>query len=91
MAANVLNSAAAVKMSVFIVRAFVRQREAIASNQAVLKRLAEIDRTLLVHDSALRDLYAKLKPLLLPSPPPTRRELGFHTLMKNPPRPPKRS
>ena len=82
MTANVLNSPEAVKISVFIIRAFIRQREAIATNQAILKRLAEVDRTLLVHDAALRDLYAKLKPLLLPSPDRPNKEMGFHTSLR---------
>jgi len=79
MAANVLSSPEAVKMSVFIIRAFIKQREAIATNQAILKRLAEIDKTLLVHDSALRDLYQKLLPLLQPPPAKAKRTIGFNT------------
>jgi hypothetical protein len=43
-----------------------------------LKRLAEIDRTLLVHDSALRDVYQRLRPLLAPPPEPPKRKIGFH-------------
>jgi len=54
MAATILNSPEAVAMSVFVVRAFLQMREQLASNAAILKRLAEIDRTLLEHDSALR-------------------------------------
>jgi hypothetical protein len=77
MAANVLRSDRAVEMSVFVVRAFVRLREQIAANQAILKRLAEIDRTLLAHDTALHDLYQKLLPLLQPPPQPPRRRIGF--------------
>lgn len=84
MAANVLNSPAAVRLSVFIIRAFIRQREVLTANQAILKRLAEIDRSLLVHDSALRDVYAKLRPLLAPPPEPPRKELGFHTTLRKP-------
>jgi ORF6N domain len=45
MAANVLRSDRAVQMSVFVVRAFVRLREQVAANTAILKRLAEIDKT----------------------------------------------
>jgi hypothetical protein len=41
MAANILRSDRAVQMSVFVVRAFVRLREHVAANTAVLKRLAE--------------------------------------------------
>jgi len=78
MAATVLNSPQAVSMSVFVVRAFIRMREHIAANAAILKRLAEIDRTLLQHDTALLDLYEKLLPLLQPPPDPPKRRIGFH-------------
>jgi hypothetical protein len=77
MAANVLNSPEAVKMSVFIIRAFIKQREALSANATILKRLAEIDKTLLLHDSALRDLYQKLLPLLQPPPDKPRPRIGF--------------
>src|ERR1044071_560789 len=62
MAANVLNSAKVVAMSVYIIRAFMNLRETLAANQAIVKRLAEIDKTLLQHDTALRDVYRKLLP-----------------------------
>jgi hypothetical protein len=79
MAANILRSKRAVQMSVFVVRAFVRLREHVAANQAILKRLAEIDRTLLQHDTALLDLYEKLLPLLQPPPDLPKRRIGFHS------------
>ena len=78
MAANILRSKQAVHMSVYVIRAFVRLREALAANAAILKRLAEIDRSLLQHDAALRDIYRKLLPLLQPPDPPKRR-IGFHS------------
>jgi hypothetical protein len=77
MAANILRGDRAIHMSVFVVWAFVRLREHLASNQAILKRLAEIDRTLLEHDSALVDLYEKLQPLLQPLPAEPKRRIGF--------------
>src|ERR1700716_1580571 len=76
-AANILNSANAIHMSVFVIRAFVKMREHVATNAAILKRLAEIDQGLLLHDSALRDIYQKLLPLLSPPPDPPRRRIGF--------------
>lgn len=78
MAANILRSAQAERMSVYVIRAFVRMREALAADAVILKRLAEIDRTLLQHDAALRDLYRKLLPLLQPPPDPPKRRIGFH-------------
>jgi hypothetical protein len=82
MAANVLRSPRAVEMSVYVIRAFVRMRQELAVNRAVSLRLAEIDKILMSHDGALRDLYAKIRPLLLPSPSRKPRELGFHTRLK---------
>jgi hypothetical protein len=78
MVANILNSSRAVAMSVYVIRAFVKLREDLAANAAILKRLAEIDKTLLVHDVTLREIYQQLRPLLAPPPEPTKPEIGFH-------------
>lgn len=79
MAANVLNSQPAVAMSVSIVRAFIQMREQLSTNTTILKRLAEIDKTLFQHDTALRDLYQKLLPLLQHTlPPAPRRKIGYN-------------
>jgi len=77
MAANVLNSPRAVAVSVALVKAFVRLREVLATNQVVAKRLAEVEKTLVTHDAALRDIYQRIKPLLLPAPDPPRKKIGF--------------
>ena len=77
MASTVLRSTKAVQMSIYIVRAFVRMREAMSANEVILRRLAEIDKTLLMHDEGLRDLYEKLMPLLEPGQEPERRKIGF--------------
>ena len=79
MVANILRSERAVHMSVFVVRAFIRLREHVAANAVILKRLAEIDKTLMEHDAALSDLYRKLLPLLQPPADPPKRRIGFHT------------
>ena len=76
MAANVLNSARAVAVSVALIKAFVRLREVLAENQVVAKRLAEVEKTLVTHDAALRDIYQRIKPLLLPPPDPPRKKIG---------------
>lgn len=76
-AANILRSERAIAMSVYVIRAFIEQREKLAANAAILKRLAEIDKTLLEHDGALREIYEKLLPLLAPPPEPPRRQIGF--------------
>ncbi len=77
MAANVLNSERAVEMSVYVIRAFVRMRAELARTQDLARRIAEIEKTLIAHDATLRDLFAKIRPLLLPGPEPKPREIGF--------------
>lgn len=79
MAANILNSARAIEMSVYVIRAFVKMRAVLAKDLGLARRLAEIEKSLIGHDTALRDLYDKIRPLLLPAPEPKRREIGFHT------------
>ncbi len=78
-AANILNSPRAVAMSVYVIRAFVRLREELAANTTLEKRLAVIEKTLVSHDSALRDVIQKIRPLLLPPPDPPRKRIGFHS------------
>ena len=79
MAANVLNSRRAVEMSVYVIRAFVRMRRELARHQEFARRLADIERTLIGHDAALRDLFAKIRPLLLPPPTGKLQTIGFRT------------
>jgi len=79
MAANILRSERAIEMSLYVIRAFVKMREQLAANAAILKRLAEIDKTLLEHDQGLRTIWTKLQPLLAPPPElPRRRIKGFN-------------
>lgn len=77
MAANVLNTRHAIEMSVFVVRAFIKMREQLLNRAELERRLVEIEKVLLSHDAALRDLYQKIRPLLLPPPEPPRRRIGF--------------
>ena len=67
MAANVLNRPEAVKMSVHVVRAFIKQRELIAGQAEILKKLAQMDAKLLKHDDILRVIWKELQPLLATS------------------------
>jgi len=77
MGATVLNSPQAGEMSVFVVRAFVKMREQFMATATLAKRLAEVEKELLTHDAALRDLYLKIRPMLLPPPEPNRKPVGF--------------
>jgi len=84
MAANVLNSRRAAQMSVFVVRAFVKMREALAQNKELAAKLAELERKLTDrlddHEKAIVQILDEIKKLMEPppAPEPKRREIGFH-------------
>lgn len=77
MAANVLNSSKAVKMSVYVVRAFIKQRELLMAQAGVLRKLVQMDAKLLKHDDALRVIWQELQPLLNPLPDSPKPRIGF--------------
>ena len=76
MAATILNSPRAVEMSVFVVRAFVRLRELLASNTALARKLNELEGKLKHHDEAIAAILSAIRELMNP-PPPKRRGIGF--------------
>ena len=88
-AANVLASAQAVEMGIYVVRAFVHLREALSTNADVAKRLAELEMKTesleLSHDTFSRNTRLQLRQLLdavreLTTPAePSKRPIGFVT------------
>ena len=76
MAANVLNSPRAVQMSVFVVRAFVRLRQMIASHKDIVAKLAELERKVASHNTTIRSLFDAIRQLMAP-PEPKKRKIGF--------------
>ncbi len=94
MAANVLNSPQAVRMSVIVVRAFIQMRALLSGSKelaAELKKLeARLTSRLDVHETAIVDVLRRIMQLLdpPPAPPVPEKSLGFHTTMKRPTRKP---
>jgi ORF6N domain-containing protein len=63
MAATVLNSKLAIQMSVFVVRAFVRLREMLASNRKLAGKIAELESHVDTHDDAIHEIIRTIKEL----------------------------
>jgi phage regulator Rha-like protein len=85
MAANVLNSQEAVRMSVFVVRAFVKMRELLGGTKELARQLADLEKKLTerldVHESVIVDVLRRVMDVLDPPPPPPeppRKQIGFH-------------
>jgi hypothetical protein len=77
MVASVLNSERAVKVSVYVVRAFVKLREMLAAHKQLARKLAELERRLEGHDGQIASLVAAIRELMVPPPPSRRKRIGF--------------
>jgi hypothetical protein len=75
-AANVLNSPRAIAMGVYVVRAFVRLRDLLASNTALARKLDELERKYQHHDDAIKAILSAIRELMNP-PQSKRRPTGF--------------
>jgi hypothetical protein len=98
MAASVLNSARAVEVSVYVVRAFVQLRELAASNKDLARRLDELeDKTELMalktdtfeHNTRvqLKQIFDALRELMAQPEPVKKRPIGFVTPDDTPTKP----
>ena len=77
-AANVLNSDQAIKMSIFIVRAFVRLRELALTNEKLSRKVEQLERRVSDHDEILIELVQEIKKLIdSPKPKRKQRSIGF--------------
>ncbi len=77
-AANVLNSERANKMSVFIIRAFIRLREMALTNEKLSQKIAELETRVSHHDQVLIDLIREIRKLIdTPKPREKKRAIGF--------------
>jgi hypothetical protein len=89
MAANVLNSARAIEVSVYVVRAFMRLRETLAAHKDLAKTLQQLEKKTealtLQHDTLAANTRAQLKQVfdalraLMTPPEPRKRPIGFVT------------
>ncbi|HEY4248171.1 MAG TPA: ORF6N domain-containing protein [Lacunisphaera sp.] len=90
MAANVLNSPEAVRMSVFVVRAFIQMRELLSGSRELALELKKLEAKLTTridgHETVIFEVLRRIMELLDPPPaaPLPEKSLGFHTTIKLP-------
>ncbi len=78
MLSSVLRSERAVQVNVAIMRAFVSLRRMLSSNEALSRKLRELERHLEGHDDAIKSLFDAIRELMEPPKKP-KHEIGFHT------------
>ena len=81
MAASVLNTPRAVEVGLYVVRAFVALREALATHKELARRLDELEsrleRKLATHDQAIAGILEAIRQLMAPPEPAKKRRIGF--------------
>ncbi len=74
MAASVLNTPRSVEMSIFIVRAFVRLRQMLASNKNLARKLQTLEKN---YDAQFKIVFDAIRELMTPPAPKKQRSIGF--------------
>ena len=74
MAASVLNTDRAVEVSVYVVRAFVRLRQMLASHKDLARKIEEMEKN---YAAQFKVVFDALRALMAP-PAPNQRRVGFH-------------
>jgi hypothetical protein len=78
MLSSVLNSERAVGVNILIMRAFVRLRKLLAANEALYRKLNELERKLQHHDQAIAVIFDEIRKLMEPPPEEPKGRIGFH-------------
>lgn len=81
MAASVLNTPRAVEVSLYVVRAFVGLREALATHEELAKRFDELEsrleRKLATHGQAITSILEAIRQLMARPEPAKKRRIGY--------------
>ncbi len=76
MLATVIKSQRAVRMSILIVKAFVRLREILTSHKELAEKLEALEAKLNIHDKKIQTIIEAIHQLLQPAEKP-KRQIGF--------------
>ena len=77
MLSSILNSEAAIRISVSIIKTFIKLRELIARQNELSGRIAKLEQKIGDHDEEITALFKAIHELMR-EPEKTKREIGFH-------------
>jgi len=83
MVASILNSERAVQTSVFVVRAFVRLRHVLASQEDLAAKVRRLQKTVQDHDKQIVAIVDTIQSLMPPPEEPPKEPFGFRRARKN--------
>ena len=82
MLSSVLNSERAIEVNITIMRAFIRLRQLMESNEELNRKFAAVIRKLSIHDKYFRVVFDELRKLTA-HPVPPRKSIGFKSNNKS--------
>lgn len=78
MLSSVLNNERAVHVNIAIMRAFVKLREALATNEELARKFEALEKRVGDHDDQIVEILDAIREMLLPDGAQTKGEIGFH-------------
>ncbi len=77
MLASMLKSERAIKISIIIIKTFVKLREIIGAHKELAHKLSELENKIEKHDVEIRSIFEAIRQLMAPPPEPPKRRIGF--------------
>ena len=81
MVASVLNTPRAIEASIFVVRAFVKLREVLATHKQLARKFAGLEKRIKDHDEKIETIFEAIRQLVSPPEKP-RKKIGFEVKEK---------
>ena len=78
MLASVLNSERAIKISIIIIKTFVKLREILSTHKELVYKLRELESKIEKHDVKIQEILDAIRQLMKP-PEETKKNIGFRT------------
>ena len=78
MLSGILNSPRAVQANLLIMRAFIKLREMVATNELIRQKIEELERKYEKHDKQFKVVFQALRDLLEPPKISKKKPIGFH-------------
>ena len=77
MLASVLNSDRAAKISIYIIKTFIRLRNLISTHKELARKLKKLEHKTEKHDTEIQAIFEAIRQLMKP-PEQSKRRIGFH-------------
>jgi phage regulator Rha-like protein len=77
MLASVLKSDRAVKISINVIKAFIKLREILSTHKELAHKLAQLEQKIEKHDEEIKVVFDAIRKMMAPPPEPKKKKIGF--------------